>query len=273
MMTQDSSHPDPDPVDQPRAGSDSEISPALIRALAAHPEDIARVIEELHRRVTDEDSLLDLMHRTSKEAVRMVTDVHWAGVTAQFAGPPFTAANTDTRVLIVDEGQYGQGDGPCLTAMRTDRMVAMTEKEVADRWPLLAAATEAAGVHAFRAAPLHARGRAVGSLNLYSATVGGLQDPDADVLTVLTEYLDRGLTDYSASQPGEPDAVRLQTSLARRHLINQAVGALMAAHGFSAAQAMESLREQAGDRSLEQAAREVIAQHTRQPDQGRPDAT
>ena len=74
----------------------------------------------LHRRVHDEDSLLDLMHRTSREAVRMITDVHWAGVTAQFAGAPFTAANTDSRVLVVDEGQYGQGDGPCPPGIRLD---------------------------------------------------------------------------------------------------------------------------------------------------------
>ena len=268
MMTQDPSHPDPDPVDQPRPATDNEVSSALIRALAAHPEDIARVIEELHRRVTDEDSLLDLMHRTSKEAVRMITDVHWAGVTAQFAGPPFTAASTDAKVLIVDEHQYGQGDGPCLLAMRTDRKVAMTEDEVANRWPLLAAATEAVGVHAFRAAPLHARDRAVGSLNLYSATVGGLQDPDTDVLTILTEYLDRGLTDYSALQPGEPDAVRLQASLVRQHLINQAVGALMATHGISAVQAQQTLQEEAGGRGLDAAARDVIARHT---NQDRPD--
>ena len=272
-MTQDPSHHDRDAVDPgPVGGGESAASAALIRALAAHPEDIARLVDELHRRVTDEDSLLDLMHRTSREAVRMITDVHWAGVTAQFAGAPFTAANTDSRVLVVDEGQYGQGDGPCLQSMRTDQVVVMTEEQVADSWPLLAAATRAAGVHAFHAEPLHARGQAAGSLNLYSATPGGLQDPDPDVLTVLTEYLDRGLTDYSAAQPGEPDAHRLQTSLRRRHVVNQAVGALMAAHGVSAAEGMRSLQDRAGDNSrLEQAARDVIAEYTRQPGEEKSD--
>jgi hypothetical protein len=130
----------------------------------------------------------------------------------------------------------------------------------------LAAATTAAGVHAFHAEPLHARGRAVGSLNLYSGTPGGLRNPDPDVLTVLTGYLDRGLADYSAAQPGEPDAHRLQTALRRRHVINQAIGALMAAHGISATEALQSLYEQAGDDTpLEQFARIIIARHTRQP--------
>jgi hypothetical protein len=164
------------------------------------------------------------MHRDSREAVRMITDVHWAGVTAQFAGPPFTAAHTDTRVLIVDEGQYGQGDGPCLQAMRTDRVVTMTSEDVSEQWPILAAAVAEAGVRAFHAEPLHVRHQSVGSLNLYSGHPGGLDTPDPDVLTVLTEYLDQGLTDFSAAQPGEPDARRLQDLIHARFLINQAVG-------------------------------------------------
>jgi len=36
---------------------------------------------------------------------------------------------------------------------------------------------------------------------MYSATTGGLQDPDPDLLVVLNGYLDRGLTDYSAPNP------------------------------------------------------------------------
>jgi len=78
------------------------------------------------------NSLIDLMFRASHEAVRLVDDVDWAGVTAQFAGPAFTAASTDRRVMIVDEGQYGQGDGPCLQALRTDRPVSIVGREGMD---------------------------------------------------------------------------------------------------------------------------------------------
>jgi hypothetical protein len=94
--------------------------------------------------------------------------------------------------MIADEGQYGQGDGPCLQALRADRPVSMTIEQVVDQWPILAAASEA-GVRALHAEPLHARQHAVGCLNMYSATSGCLQDPDPDLLVVLTEYLDRGL--------------------------------------------------------------------------------
>ena len=243
-------------------------SAAFLRALAARPLDMARLIEELHRRVHDEDSLIDLMYRASHEAVRLVDDVDWAGVTAQFAGPAFTAASTDRRVMVVDEGQYGQGDGPCLQAMRTDQPVSMTSEQVTERWPILAAAAREAGVRAFHAEPLHARQHPVGSLNMYSATAGGLQDPDPDLLVVLTEYLDRGLTDYSAAQPGEPDAYRLQETLRIRFTVNQAIGVLMATHGITADQARTSFHQRLAenpDTTPEQAALHIIDTNTPNP--------
>jgi hypothetical protein len=256
------SEPSPPAHDPPASAAPSG---AFLRALAARPLDMASLIEELHRRVHDEDSLIDLMYRASHEAVRLVDDVDWAGVTAQFAGPPFTAASTDRRVMIVDEGQYGQGDGPCLQALRTGRAVSMTSEQVADQWPILADAVQHAGVRAFHAEPLHARERPVGCLNLYSATSGGLQDPDPDLLMVLTEYLDRGLTDYSASQTGEPDAHRLQQVLRTRFTVNQAIGVLMATHGITADLARAGFHQRLGrtpDASVEQVARDIINQHT-----------
>jgi hypothetical protein len=193
----------------------------------------------------------------------LLDDAHWAGVTAQFAGSPFTAAHTDEKVLIVDEGQYGQGDGPCLTAMRQDREVAMTITEFRDRWPHLAHAADTAGVQAFLAEPLHARGRAVGSLNLYSAAADGLRTADRDVLTVLTGYLDRGLNDYSAAQPGETQARYIQESLRQHRQINHAIGILMATHDLTPDDAAALLQSHA-DRTgvpVHQAADHIIEQH------------
>ncbi len=246
----------------------AEPSPDFLRALAQHREDLAGLIDELHRPVTDEGTLLDQLHRVSREAVRRIGGVQWAGVTAQFAGAPFTAANTDATMLIVDEAQYGQGDGPCLRAMLTDQVVAMTDQEVTDRWPLLAAATATVGVRGFYAEPLHAQGRAVGAFNLYSATQGGLRGLDRDLLIVLTGYLDRALTDYAAAHFGKLDSRRLQTTLHRRRIINHAVGTLMATHGIGGAEAQRALYLRAPDESLvEQFARQVFTSRVRHADQ------
>jgi hypothetical protein len=217
---------------------------------------------ELRRRVSDEDSLFDLMHRSSREAVRILSGVDWAGVTAQFAGKPFTAAHTEQRVLIVDEGQYGQGDGPCLQALRTGRAVTMSSEEVTDRWPVLARAVHVAGVRSFHAEPLHIRDHTVGCLNLYGAKPGTLT-PDPDLLTVLLEYLDRGLTDYTAAHPEENDAWQLQDMLHSRFQVNQAVGVLMAVHGVDVTTAQDLLAEEAtnSNTTLVDAAQVVIRRH------------
>ena len=252
----------PDPAHDPSSPAASP-SAAFLRALAARPLDMGTLIEQLHRPVHDEDSLIDLMHRASHQAVSLVDDVDWAGVTAQFAGPPFTAASTNRRVMIVDEGQYGQGDGPCLQAMRTDRPVSMTSDQVAAQWPELVQAARDAGVRAFHAEPLHARHHTVGCLNMYSATTGGLQNPDPDLLLVLTEYLDRGLTDYAAAQPGEPDAHRLQQALRTRYTVNQAIGVLMATHGITADQARSNFHHRLTQTSAtpEDLAHHIFTEH------------
>lgn len=261
-MTSEHSQPDPDPDADLTV---TPMSPAMVRALAAHPTEMARLVENLRGRVRDERSLLTLMQRVAAEAVRLIDDVHWAGVTAQFAESPFTTAHTHARVLIVDEGQYGEGDGPCLRALRTGRTVSMTHSEVLAIWPQLARVAESAGVVAFHAEPLHARERSVGALNLYSARPDGLRAPDPDVLTVLTEYLGRGLSAYSALQLGEAQAVRLRAALRDRELIGQAIGVLMALEDISAAQARLRLQGMASAQRVDLAvvALDLIDGHTR----------
>ena len=238
-------------------------SAALIRALAAHPEQMANLIEALHRRAGDADALLDLMRRIAHEAVRLLPGVGWAGITAQFDGPPLTASSTDTRVLLVDEGQYTAGDGPCLQAMRTSKTVAMTLKQMQQRWPHLAATAEHAGVRSILAVPLPAGGGPAGVLNLYTSH-HTVPQPDPDVMTVLTEYAARGFTDYQDSRPDPTPEQALRQAKVRWATVEQAIRVLMAVHGFSSDYAREVLCDQAQDwgRTLSDQAAHIITDNT-----------
>lgn len=251
--------------DDPRDAGISDQEPltaALRRALEAHPEQIAVLMDALRRKVVDEASLLDLMARVSNEAVRLIQDAEWAGVTARFDGSPFTMAHTAERVLVVDEGQYDEGDGPCLSAIRQGRRVAMVGDEVRVRWPQLADVAEAVGVRSYLAEPLHARDHTVGSLNLYSARPLGLRTPDPDIVTVLIEYLDRGLSDYSALDPAEGWALRLRQRIGDQYSRDLAIGILMARDGIDAVTAARRLGAEAQRRgiALQVVAAEYIAQ-------------
>ena len=140
-------------------------------------------------------------------------------------------------MLVVDEYQYAQHDGPCLRAMTTDRTVHMTLEQVKATWPQLAAALKPP-VSTRSWPPLRIADRPVGSLNLYSA---GLGDVDPDLLTVLTEYLSRGLTDYAEQQPA-PTGESLRAALVGRAMVEQAVGVLMASRHLRSGEARDLLR-------------------------------
>ena len=222
-------------------------SAALIRALAAHPEQMATLIESLHRRAVDTESLLNLMSRLSRQAVRILDGVRWAGVTVQFNGDePLTAAHTSERVLVVDEHQYSGGDGPCLRAMRTGETVSMTLAQVAKAWPELGRIAGGVGVHSFLALPLHVQGRTIGVLNFYS-DADEVPVPDPDFLTVLTEYAGRGFTDYQAHQPAPDTGKSVRAALAEWVVVEQAIGVLIQTYGFIADYALDVLFDQAQD--------------------------
>lgn len=216
-------------------------------------------------RVHDGDSMLDLLDRVCRAAVRSLQDVQCAGVTARFAGMPFTAADTDDRVLLLDRAQFAQGDGPGLAAIRTGRRVAVSLAQARRRWPGPARTAAANGVCSFLAEPLHAGGCTVGSLNLYSARPAGIRTPDPEpaLLAVLTAYLNRGLADYGSGHPGPHGAARSQNTLRDRWTVQHAVTALMTGQGLTVADAAATLRRRANDRGrpVRQIADEIIQQH------------
>jgi hypothetical protein len=249
-------------MDLPDRRPESPPTPALLRSLAANPTVMADLIGALHRRVRDATSLVDLMGRAAREAVRLLPGVHWAGVTAQFGGLPFTGTATDPRVLTVDESQYSLDDGPCLRALRADSPVSMTVAEVTASWPVLGAAASEVGVRSFLAVPLHVDGEPFGSLNLYSAEPTA-DLVDQDVLTVLAEYLDRGLADFAHLHGKSATEAALRAAVAGWVVVDQAVAVLMNLHGFTADYAREVLSDQAEDwgRTVPEQAAEVIARN------------
>ena len=243
----------PGPLDPADVGdSDADrtgMSPQILGALAAHPGEVVRLVERLSARVTDQRSLLRLMHVVAVEAVRLLPDVHWAGVTAQFDSVPFTAAHTEDRVLVVDEHQYRQRGGPCLESMRTGREVRMTIAEVRLRWPWLGEAAEAAGVHSFLAEPVFARGVPTATLNLYGSVDRPIR-ADPDIVMVLTEYLSRGMDDYCVAQPDDAQGLRLRQAVHGRAVVDLACGVLMARHDLGRLDALELLDGQARRRGI-----------------------
>jgi len=255
------------PMPDPTAADPGELTQSLVHLLAARPEEVAETIASLHRPVRDEDGLADLLHHAAATAVAWMPDVDWAGITVQFDGVPFTAASTDPRVLAVDEAQYSLGDGPCMLALRSRSIVAVTPDEMHVRWPELAVNAQAQGVHSFLAAPLVDGQRARGSINLYSASTTGFTVGEADFLAVLSAFVSRGLGDFATLRTAGEQARQLREAMGSRAPIEQAKGILMAAHQIDSDAAFEMLRVQSqrSNTKLRDVAADFVSAHTRNP--------
>jgi AmiR/NasT family two-component response regulator len=98
---------------------------------------------------------------------------------------------------------------------------------------------------------------------MYSARPDGLGNTDPGVIAALTGPLDRELDAYSRNVREAGKAPRLQHSLRRHRVINQAVGILMATDRLTPPEATAALHRRATDRGTgpEQAAQDVINQH------------
>ena len=103
----------------------------------------------------------------------------------------------------------------------------------------------------------------VGVLNLYSAD-DTVPEPDVDLMTVLTEYAGRGLTDYQDSRPDPTAEEALRRAITDWATVEQAIGVLMTVYGFSSQYAREVLSDQAQDwkRTVTDQAAHVITDNT-----------
>ncbi len=94
-----------------------------------------------------------------------------ASVTVLHDGDARTMSSTDGRALALDEAQYDDGTGPCLTAMRDRDAVSMPDYAADGRWPHVTAKGRQIGVHSGLSLPLQDGGRVLGALNLYGDAV------------------------------------------------------------------------------------------------------
>jgi serine phosphatase RsbU (regulator of sigma subunit) len=84
-------------------------------------------------------------------------------------GTAATLSATEHRVLAVDEAQYEQGDGPCLTAMRKQSAVTVQDYATEPRWPDVGRVSLAVGLRSSLSLPLVQGRRTIGGLNMYGS--------------------------------------------------------------------------------------------------------
>jgi GAF domain-containing protein len=170
-------------------------------------------------------------------------------------------AASDPAVELVERAQLGLGEGPCLEAVASDRVVATADLLGDGRWPRTEAVIRHHRLRAVLAAPIRVDDVPVGSLNLYARDVRQWSEADLQAIEAYAAVVaDLLVSELHREEHGDKVG-QLEHALLSRVLVEQAKGVLMARLGLGSRPAFERLRRQAREqrRKLDEVAREVVA--------------
>ncbi len=220
---------------------------------------IAAGLAELSAAMLATESLQDFLVQVARLAAESLPVVGSCGITVQGEGRPLTVASSDDLAAELDEVQYGVDAGPCLDALRNDRINAIADLSVEDRWPTYCKQALSQGVQASFSMPLRAGSATVGALNLYSKSspfdasvrqhIAVFAAQAAAAITMTMRYSDQvTLTE------------QLRTALTSRSVIDQAMGIIMGQRRCTAEEAFAVLRAASQRRNirLRDVARELV---------------
>ncbi|MDQ3576331.1 MAG: GAF and ANTAR domain-containing protein [Actinomycetota bacterium] len=207
-------------------------------------DEVTGALETLTAALDSVDDFTLLLHQVCEQVTRAVPGVDEATVTLLTAGVPVTAASTSDIVTALDHDQYAVGDGPCLRASRTGKMVRVSIADAAELWPVFAKDSAAAGFGSFLSAPLVISDGYSGAVNCYSARGNGFADLDVKLFDLYTTAATAALRAYRRYQQAHENTEQLRKALISRAVIDQAKGILMALHQIPAEEAFSLLVEQ-----------------------------
>ncbi|MGH3907862.1 MAG: GAF and ANTAR domain-containing protein [Pseudonocardiaceae bacterium] len=214
------------------------------------PADRARAASELQQLLLDTEDVTGFLDEVARYAADTVAPAVSCGITLERHGNPLTVASSGALALRLDEVQYGHHNGPCLTAMRTAATVIIADLTTDDRWGDYRIDALAHGIGSALSIPLDAGRGARGALNLYSA------QPEVFTTARRTHAEGFGAEASRALRLAVrlSDQVQLtsqlETAMASRSVIDQAIGIIMGQNRCSPTEAFEILRRASNHRNI-----------------------
>lgn len=207
-------------------------------------DDVTGALEALTAVLREEDDFRVLLQHVCLQVRHAVPGVDEASVTLVRGDEPHTATATSGVVSELDGDQYRIGDGPCLEAVRSGKIVRTSVPDAIERWPDFARGAREAGFGSFLAAPLVADERFAGAVNCYGRQDDGFAELEAQLLELYTAAVEAVLRVYHRYLRARDTTEHLRTALTSRAVIDQAKGMLMAIRRIDADDAFALLVEQ-----------------------------
>jgi GAF domain-containing protein len=134
----------------------------------------------------------------------------------------------------VDRLQERLQQGPCLDAVRDQRVVRVDDVGADDRWPEFARKAAALGVGSMLCFQLFVEGDHLGAMNLYSRTPQAFDEDSEEIGLLFASHA-------AVALAGAEHEENLREAVATRDLIGQAKGILMERYNITAEQAFVAL--------------------------------
>jgi hypothetical protein len=240
------------------------VQPTHDRSWPTVLDEVTGALESLTATLDTADDFTILLHQMCAQVVHAVPGVDEATVTLLTDDQPSTVASTSDVVTELDHDQYTVGDGPCLEAASSGKLVRVSVADAAGKWPDFARDAAAAGFGSFLSAPLVVTEGYGGGVNCYSRAHGGFAELDEKLLDLYTSAVTPTLRVYCRYQQSRDTAEHLRVALQSRAVIDQAKGILMAIRQIGADEAFTLLVEQSQreNRKLRDLAVQLVSQAT-----------
>lgn len=218
----------------------------------------------------------DLAEQASKWATRVIPGASTVSVLISWHHTAVTAAAADVtgrELISLSHGSDAPIDatvGPARQAVGTQQVVASTDLKSEHRWGRWARDAFDAGIGSVYAYPMSAGHSPIGALTIYAAKGDPLSLATrrwaGDVAGMVTVALVAAQRDFDHTGLVED----LRTALARRPVIDQAIGVLLARNGGDADSALSGLRRASQRRNVpvRDLAAALVASTSRRPEGG-----
>lgn len=179
------------------------------------------------------------------------------GISYKDHGRTITLASTDPAVDVMDERQYDNGDGPCLTAIRTGIITIVQDVEADARWPGFLRPVADAGYQSMMGVPLALKEPGNASINFYGKDPY-LFTPERQALAGAFAVMAAKALTMVLRLSAQAEDRRMGAALETRTPINTAIGIIMGQNQCSHDEAFEILRTSSNHQNIRISA---LAQH------------
>ena len=238
--------------------------------ISADDADLQAGIGDLAGLVAGSLGLPELLAEVASFAVRAIPGADGAGVTLLRLDQPdnivAALASSAPFVAEIDEIQYVTvGEGPCITAALERRTVRSGSLGGEKMWPRFGPRVGRLGVHSALSLPLLLPDQVVGAINVYAHGKDIFDEHAAELGELFAKPAAVAVHNAQILADALSLTVQLQTALATRPVIDQAIGLIRGRTGRSVEDAFTHLRaiSQAEHRKLADVAQQMVDEAVR----------